>query len=55
VLTTGFIVESKIAETDGPPGAAVLGRALRRRGLTLVGFVRGDRLNVYTGPQRVLS
>ena len=32
VITTGFIVEPKMAETDGPPGAAVLGRALRRLG-----------------------
>ena len=32
VITTGFIVEPKMAETDGPPGAAVLGRALRTLG-----------------------
>lgn len=32
LITTGFIVEPKMPETDGPPGAAVLGRALRRLG-----------------------
>jgi hypothetical protein len=32
VITTGFVVASGTAETDGPPGAAVLGRALRQLG-----------------------
>jgi hypothetical protein len=32
LITTGFVVDSGTAETDGPPGAAVLGRALRRLG-----------------------
>jgi hypothetical protein len=32
LITTGFIVEPKMPETDGPPGAAVLGRALRALG-----------------------
>jgi len=32
VITTGFVVDSGTAETDGPPGAAVLGRALRTLG-----------------------
>ncbi|MBI4590874.1 MAG: DUF4392 domain-containing protein [Candidatus Rokubacteria bacterium] len=32
LLTTGFAVGPGMAETDGPPGAAVLGRALRRLG-----------------------
>src|SRR5437764_637760 len=32
VLTTGFVVDTGVAETDGPPGAAVLGRALRALG-----------------------
>ncbi len=32
VLTTGFAVGPGLAETDGPPGAAVLGRALRLLG-----------------------
>jgi len=32
VITTGFVVASEMAETDGPPGAAVLGRALRQLG-----------------------
>ena len=32
LFTTGFVVASGQVETDGPPGAAVLGRALRRLG-----------------------
>lgn len=32
LITTGFVVEDGVSETDGPPGAAVLGRALRRLG-----------------------
>ena len=32
LITTGFVVEAKMPETDGPPGAAVLGRALRALG-----------------------
>lgn len=32
ILTTGFAVAPGLAETDGPPGAAVLGRALRLLG-----------------------
>jgi hypothetical protein len=32
LITTGFTVQPGLSETDGPPGAAVLGRALRRLG-----------------------
>ncbi|MBI3826962.1 MAG: DUF4392 domain-containing protein [Candidatus Rokubacteria bacterium] len=32
LIVTGFTVAPGAPETDGPPGAAVLGRALRRRG-----------------------
>ena len=32
LIITGFTVELDMPETDGPPGAAVLGRALRRLG-----------------------
>jgi Domain of unknown function (DUF4392) len=32
LITTGFVVEPKMPETDGPPGAAVLGRAVRALG-----------------------
>jgi hypothetical protein len=32
LITTGFVVAEGASETDGPPGAAVLGRALRRLG-----------------------
>ncbi len=33
LITTGFLVQPGVAETDGPPGAAVLGRALRLLGV----------------------
>jgi hypothetical protein len=32
LIVTGFTVEPDVPETDGPPGATVLGRALRRLG-----------------------
>ncbi len=32
LITTGFVIASGKAETDGPPGAVVLGRVLRRLG-----------------------
>ena len=32
MVTTGFAVDGGVPETDGPPGAAVLGRALRLMG-----------------------
>jgi hypothetical protein len=32
LVVTGFVVAEGMPETDGPPGAAVLGRALRRLG-----------------------
>jgi hypothetical protein len=32
LIVTGFLVADGMPETDGPPGAAVLGRALRRLG-----------------------
>jgi hypothetical protein len=41
VLTTGFAVGPGLAETDGPPGAAVLGRALRLLGKS-VAYVVDD-------------
>src|SRR5262249_41661601 len=41
VITTGFVVASGAAETDGPPGAAVLGRALRQLGAEVV-YVTDD-------------
>ena len=41
VITTGFVVASQTAETDGPPGAAVLGRALRQLGAE-VSYVTDD-------------
>ena len=41
ILTTGFAVGPGMAETDGPPGAAVLGRALRLLGKS-VSYVTDD-------------
>src|SRR5215471_13200835 len=35
LLTTGFCVGPGLPETDGPPGTAVLGRALRSLGATV--------------------
>jgi hypothetical protein len=35
LIATGFVVADGMAETDGPPGAAVLGRALRRLGASV--------------------
>jgi hypothetical protein len=35
VIVTGFVVQAGMPETDGPPGAAVLGRALRRLGASV--------------------
>jgi hypothetical protein len=35
LIATGFVVADGLAETDGPPGAAVLGRALRRLGASV--------------------
>jgi len=35
LLTTGFTVGPGLPETDGPPGTAVLGRALRRLGTSV--------------------
>jgi hypothetical protein len=35
LIATGFVVADSMAETDGPPGAAVLGRALRRLGASV--------------------
>ncbi len=36
LLTTGFALGPGLPETDGPPGAAVLGRALRRLGSKVI-------------------
>lgn len=41
IVTTGFAVGPGMAETDGPPGAAVLGRALRLLGKS-VAYVTDD-------------
>jgi hypothetical protein len=35
LIATGFLVAEGMPETDGPPGAAVLGRALRRLGASV--------------------
>ncbi|MFQ5898319.1 MAG: DUF4392 domain-containing protein [Candidatus Methylomirabilia bacterium] len=36
VIATGFVVGAGLPETDGPPGAAVLGRALRVLGRSVI-------------------
>ena len=43
VLTTGFPV-SGVAETDGPPGAAAVGRALQQLGWWVVTVI--DAINI---------
>src|SRR2546425_3640636 len=57
LVTTGFVVDSGAAETDGPPGAAVLGRALRALGAevryvtdAVTAPVLGAALAVLRGP-----
>jgi len=42
-----------LAAISGPTGLAV--RVAEQSGMTLVGFARGDRLTIYTHPQRVTS
>ena len=42
-----------LAAISGPTGLAV--RVAEQSGMTLVGFARGDRLTIYTHPDRVLT
>lgn len=42
-----------LAAISGPTGLAV--RLATEAGLTLVGFARGDRLTVYSGPERITA
>jgi hypothetical protein len=55
LITTGFIVEPKMAETDGPPGAAVLGRALRRLGAEVTYVTDADGIPVVAAALRALG
>jgi hypothetical protein len=55
VITTGFIVEPKMAETDGPPGAAVLGRALRRLGADVSYVTDAETIPVMVAALRALG
>jgi D-glutamate cyclase len=55
VITTGFIVEPKMAETDGPPGAAVLGRALRRLGADVTYVTDAESVPVMAAALRALG
>ena len=55
LITTGFIVEPKMAETDGPPGAAVLGRALRRLGMEVSYVTDAESIPVLAAALRALG
>ena len=55
LITTGFIVEPKMAETDGPPGAAVLGRALRRLGADVTYVTDAESIPVMAAALRALG
>lgn len=55
LITTGFIVEPKMAETDGPPGAAVLGRALRTLGAEVSYVTDADAIPVVAAALRALG
>jgi hypothetical protein len=55
VITTGFIVEPKMAETDGPPGAAVLGRALRTLGAEVSYLTDPEAIPVVAAALRALG
>ena len=55
LITTGFIVEPKTAETDGPPGAAVLGRALRRLGAEVSYVTDADSIPVVAAALRAVG
>ena len=55
LITTGFLVEPKIAETDGPPGAAVLGRALRRLGAEVTYVSDSEAIPVLSAALRAVG
>ena len=55
VITTGFLVEPKIAETDGPPGAAVLGRALRQLGAEVTYVSDAEAIPVLSAALRAVG
>jgi hypothetical protein len=55
VITTGFLVEAKTAETDGPPGAAVLGRALRRLGADVTYVSDAETIPVLSAALRAVG
>lgn len=51
VQKTTLLGAPLLAAISGPTGLAV--RLATEAGLTLVGFARGDRLTVYSGPERI--
>ena len=55
VIATGFLVEPKTAETDGPPGAAVLGRALRRLGAEVTYVSDAETIPVLSAALRAVG
>ena len=55
LITTRFLVEPKIVETDGPPGAAVLGRALRRLGAEVTYVSDSEAIPVLSAALRAVG
>ncbi len=55
LITTGFALGPAMAETDGPPGAAVLGRALRRLGARVRYITDAIAVPPLTGVLRLLG
>ena len=55
LITTGYTVAASSPETDGPPGAAVLGRALRRLGARVRYVTDPSALPVLEAVLRVLG
>jgi len=55
LIVTGFTVEPDMPETDGPPGAAVLGRALRRLGASVTYVTDGPNVPLVEAALKTLD
>ncbi|MGH7304055.1 MAG: DUF4392 domain-containing protein, partial [Candidatus Rokuibacteriota bacterium] len=55
LIVTGFTVEPDMPETDGPPGAAVLGRALRRLGARVTYVTDATNVRLVEAALKVLD